>query len=942
MPIRAVCRALAAALLLLAPPTVAQPVAAADPVAGADAPRVARPRLAGRVVRRFDFEERRSNPFPVPRYWRRAQGDAAGREGFPIWNQAALDYRSPGASGEGSLRLPASGGSACLRLDPGVLPIFPGADYLVTAKVRTVGVEHARARIAARFLDAANEPIPGAEFFSDLVGRADAWTPIGVAAPGEFARAAFLQVDLELLQPARFEEPRLGAHHVFAEDFGACAWFDDVTVQQLPRITLATGAPGNVVVRPDTASLRAAVRDLAGESLRAIVTVYDADGRVADADERPVAAGLAAWTWAPRLTRLGWYRAVLEVRGGGRRVGSAWVDFVWLPPDARRDRAADADRARFGIILDRPPTPSLDETIALVQRSGVGGITWPLWHDDLTPRSAAGDILRITPLLEDAARRGVRATFALTRVPRALAEELRVASDDAVGVFTRREDAWAPYLVPFLDKFGQSVQHWRLGTPGPVGSLSSADASSGLARARKLLASLVPGPVVAVSWPLESSPAPHASPDAVTAMIDTAFGPEAVGQFASAWQESSGPVALEAVLGTLATPPYSRRDAAADLVRRTIELWRAGDTGPHAPPAVSISQPWSWVGSRHPQASPHAEYAAWRCLIDHLAGRRVTGDAAIAPGVRCVILAPASGESSGRGGALVAWREGADADAAVIRAFLGEGPVTVHDMFGNAAEAPATTTTLPGGGAGPRTHDVPVGDDPIFIEGVDVPLAQFTSSLRLDPAFAPSSVGEHEHAIVLTNPWPEPISGRLVIVEPGGFSSGVERDRSWKVSPRQVHFSIGAGRTARLPIVMSFSPVEEAGSKPLVVDAELDGRPEYGRIRLRSTFEVGLEALRVDLTYRFAPTPAGPDVVVEAQAANNGAAPVTLELTAFAPPGAGFPRARASVSDLSPGQSVVRRFSFPGGAAALRGQPVLVAVQDTSGGARINRSVTIE
>lgn len=958
---------------LLAPGiTRAQPIAAADPAANAGSPDAAgtdpvnsveRPRSAGRVVRLFDFEEARTNPFPVPRFWRRAQGDAAGpdgspRPGFPLWNQAALDYRVA-ARGRGALRLPASGGSACLRLEPGVLPIFPSADYTVTAMVRTEGVEHSRARLVVRFLDNANRPIPGSETGGEFVGRTDGWTPVTVHAPGDFENAAYLQIDLELLQPARFLEPTLGAHHVFPEDFAAAAWFDDVTIAQLPRITLSTQAPANVVVRPQAPELRLGVRDLAGESLRARTTVFDLDGRVVDADERAVGMGMAAWTWTPRVETLGWYRASLEVLSGPARVGSASVDFVWLPPEPRAGRALAADRARFGLVLVRPPEDRQADTIALADRTGVGALTLPVWHPELTARTAPAEVQHLLPLVEHAMRRGTRMTFTLPRVPLTLVTELHVAPDDPLAVFAHPETAWGPYLLPFLDKYGQSVQHWQIGLPGGPATPRWSQTVAALARAERILASLVPGPVVGVPWPAESAidraalAAPGA-PDAIAAAIDPWTPADSVGAFTAAWHDPPSPANLRAVLGTLSVDRFSRRDAAIDLARRTLEFWRHAEAPPgRAMPDLAIAQPWSWQEGPRSQAAPHVEYAAWRSLIDRLASRRIVGDVPVAPGVRCMILAPAatasptptgSGSVVGApgGGLLVAWREWADPETAVIRAFLGDGTITAYDLFGNATVIEPTATPAPGGGPGTRSHVIPLGDAPVFVEGVDVPLARFTASLRLEPGFAASSAAEHEHEILLDNPWPEPISGRLRIVEPGGFSAGIERDRAWKISPRQIPFALAAGQTARLPIVMSFSPVEEAGPKPFIVDVDLDGRPEYGRIRLRSSFEVGLDALRVDLTYRFSPTPAGPNVVIEAQVANNGASPVTLELTAFAPPEAGFPRARASVSDLAAGESIVRRFSFPNGAATLRGRSILVAVQDTVSNARVNRSVLIE
>jgi hypothetical protein len=72
---------------------------------------------------------------------------------------------------------------------------------------------------------------------------------------------------------------------------------------------------------------------------------------------------------------------------------------------------------------------------------------------------------------------------------------------------------------------------------------------------------------------------------------------------------------------------------------------------------------------------------------------------------------------------------------------------------------------------------------------------------------------------------------------------------------------------------------------------------------------------------------------------NKAQAPATVELAGF---GQGYPRSKASISDLATGEGATRRFVFPGGASRLRGKSVSVSVQDTDSQARITRSIVIE
>src|SRR5690606_37941984 len=145
--------------------------------------------------------------------WYRAQHDPPARErpGFPLDNLARLDFEAPAANGAGSVRLPTGGGSAALRLDESAVPALSGADYLTEAQVRTEGLAHVQAFLAARFLDESGAAIEGTEVRSAPV-RSRTWRPVAVMLTGDHPSAAFIQIDLELRQPEHYQPASLGAH----------------------------------------------------------------------------------------------------------------------------------------------------------------------------------------------------------------------------------------------------------------------------------------------------------------------------------------------------------------------------------------------------------------------------------------------------------------------------------------------------------------------------------------------------------------------------------------------------------------------------------------------------------------------------------------------------------------------------------------------------------
>lgn len=900
-----------------------------------------RPESARRTVSSFDFEEF-DNPRDLPFDWFRAQDDPAvrTRPGFPIYNLAQLDFTTAWR-GQGSVRLPTHGGSTSLRLETGVIPVFPSADYRIAAMVRTLGLHHARARLAARFISDAGEPIGASETHSDLIRTGGDWRPVQIDLRGDYSDAAFLQIDLELLQPREFGTNTLGAHQVWPEDVDGDAWFDDVTISQLPRIEVGTTAPANVVVAPDRPELRVVVRDLTGEDLSARVRVYDIDGKVADTWERSIGAGRTVTTWTPELDRLGWYRATIEVANGQTPVGAGWCDFAWLPPVYSEPGGAgamplgDKDRERFGVVLSELPDEMAPHLGEMVLNAGVGAVTFPAVTRATTAENVAARLGRLKPVIDAVMERGCTVTLSVPRVPDKLVRARRLDPDDALGMVASDEEVWGPVLLPILDRYGQRIDRWQLGAIGDRRATERGGLAELVTAADTSLATLVPGPIVTIPWAPEF--APPGGVEALAVAWPLSLGAASMRALGESWGEGE----VSVVFTPVDEDEYGLRAPVTQLVKHTVEYWRTMPgvysevSGPNS--RAALLDPWRWTGGRHPQAMPRPELAAWRTLADRLAQRRVVARLETVPGTRCYVLAPDEHAPPGRGGALVVWRE-AGADSGTLRLFLGEGKITRIDPFGNAEPVPLIKVN---DAAGPRrVHEVAVGDVPAFIEGVDVDLVRFVASFRVDPVFMPARAVEFDRTIRFDNPWNVPINGTYYVVQPGGPDTpGEAPDRSWAISPRHGSFNLAPGESAELPLSVAFTQAQQAGRTEFVFDIRLVADRDYGTIRVTAPVEIGMERVRLDLTYRPFPTPTGPDLAVEASITNVADEPIALIVEAFAP---GHARIRRSVSDLPPGQQVTRRFEFENGASELVGKQVAVRVTDVDAEERLADVVTIE
>jgi hypothetical protein len=688
---------------------------------------------------------------------------------------------------------------------------------------------------------------------------------------------------------------------------------------QLPRVRLSTASPTNLIEQPQRPELFLHVRDLSGQVLTANWLLQDAAGRTVDAHVQSLPGSAGAWTWAPKIDRLGWYRAVLEVSAAGQRVGATFIDFAWILP--RRSLSGGDDQA-FTILLEHMPPDQLEHLPSLIRGSGAGGVTVPVWN--ASTRAAdlpkfAVDLARAVSSLQMG---GMSIAFSLPRVPDELAGMLRLDAGSPADVFIRDEDSWLPYLLPLLDRFGQSVRRWQVGSVTHVSPSPSVAAE----RLRTVLARHVPGPVIATPC-FGDLAGLRTGADEYRVLVPAALAPDAIPEFAAAWSAEHPRLSYQ--LEPLPALTFSGEDRAADLFKKVVMLWSTLPPGGRTDVEgfLSCPQTWSWPGRSGSAPMPRVELPVWRTLAQHLSTRRIVGLFPGGPGVFCVILAP-DASAPAAPGALIAWQNG-DAAQPVIEAFLGAGDITAVDMFGNRTPVPLSSGTV---------HRVPISTRPVIIEGVDVDLARFIASFLVQPEVLNPMHDEHHATMYLANPWRTHLQGRLTILEPGGLGTErLVRDRTWRVLPRVLEFAIPPGQSAQLPLRLAFSAMEEHGPREVLAEVELVGM-KLPVLRLHSPLEIHLEGLELDLSQRLVFADDDVDVLVEAIITNRSASTATLEVTAFA---AGYPRARASISDLPPGASVLRRFSFQR-AAGLHNGLIAVTVHNAETGARINRSIRIE
>jgi hypothetical protein len=299
------------------------------------------PAQVSRVLKTLDFEERRlGNEEDLPMHFRKVEG-----AGLPHYVNGRL-ARDLARSGKFSFRFDLNGGSLIYRYDAGRIRVQGGAHYRVETWVTTTGLAHAKARLSAFLANQDGWEIRGTRRNSELFASkpevsgqnpaSAAWHRLFVELSADHGDARSLVLELELLQPQLYAPTTLGKRTLFMQDIRGSAWFDDVTVSQVPRVTISSGKPGNVFRRGEPLRLSIVVSDRFTDDLAAQLLVYNAAGERVYQRSGALELG-AAQVLGPGQKKVpmvlpelpaGWYAVDLVMTSRGQYVGEQRLELI--------------------------------------------------------------------------------------------------------------------------------------------------------------------------------------------------------------------------------------------------------------------------------------------------------------------------------------------------------------------------------------------------------------------------------------------------------------------------------------------------------------------------------------------------------------------------------------------------------------------------------------
>ncbi len=850
------------------------------------------PISARRIVAHFDFDEQSlGNDGSVPRAWRPIRTD-----GFPAYLEGRFD-ESLGRSAPPSFRLDLDGGSVAYQYEGRDIGVRSNSDYLVVAWVRTQGLETARAYITACFLDRKGQKLAGTELRSSLAGGSadDDWQALAIGLHDPPENARYIGITLWLTQQEIWDSRPFPPHFIHREDIQATAWFDDVTVFRLPRVSLTTANPGNVFGPAEPVEIRAEVADPDGLVLAASLQIESADGRFRES--RPVDIG-AQGQGGTRVVydrlAVGLYRVELKVETG--EVPLAWrtLRLARLPESFSPPVAIGKG---FGLILDDAAPGLLAAQRQLLRHLRTEAVKLPVWRAQQA--AVAGlppDTAPLDAYMEAIVDAGADPVGVLVDDPSSAATGNLAAVQSMMDILSEDPLVWKPMIAHLWGRYAGLIHVWQVGRDEDESTAIDYRLGNVIERLAVEMAGIMSGAHLASNHSLRRSADPPKAADHRVVEIPADVPLTDLAGCLEPVIASVRPGHAWVTLRAHEVAVYPREVRLAELARRMVEARFLGAG------VVFASAPWeAEAGILSVRADPTEDYLVIRTVSDVLGGARPVSRMTLGSGAQCLVF-----DRNGRALAFV-WDEYAPPEGREQLLYLGEDAEQI-DLWGNRMQM------VPAG----RHHRVRIGPLPTFIVNTPTWLLEFRREFTVSPALVEASFESERREIRFRNTFHEPISGLVRLLGPEG----------WDVRPSKFSFALQPGEEFRQTVAIRFPANAEAEVRALVGDFALDADRRY-QIVTPAWFELGLADIDLDtFAYRH-----GDQAVVRVAMTNRTPSVLNFDAYVIAP---GRQRSERLFAYVQSGQSVGKEFVLER-AAELSGREIRIGLRERTGSRMWNR-----
>ncbi|MDG2053755.1 MAG: hypothetical protein P8J86_03520 [Phycisphaerales bacterium] len=855
-----------------------------------------------RRSRTFDFEEAAQRPVAFPDFFFRPGPDqGAGAQGFPLFGSIEITEQTSHL-GHHALAFSPDGHSMAARLMTGACPVLPGTDYHVSAHIRTEGLKRSRARVVAWLLDEKGTAIPGTHQESELIITKGNWEIASIIVPTDHPAAIDLVLELQVLQPAQLLRDDSGFEEPVLADIGGQVWFDDVVVEQKPRVSISTLTPTGISLAPEQPQLVIQVEDMSATPLHGVLRIADHQGQILAAIELENLGNAPARTLALPLSRFGWFQATLELHEHGRILTQKTVNLAWLPSISDHEKNNRLGVSWSSTFTDTQERSYLQSAISLINELPVKTVQIPIWPS-IAP-SEQGSILLVDTLIE----RQHTLLLVLAELPDALARSLQLKTDQVFEAITERFAASEPFLIDLMISAGIESTRWQVGaSDSPRATMAYID-NGALPDMPTGLDRLIPNATMYLPWP-----ATLALPDlpeqvSLTLTLDSSVNPNDIGKIAAQWKEK----APDAVVLIETTTPGVRANNGiqqpAQIAQLTMNLWRFG------PATILLDQPWTKAAPNLRQMSqPDATFCVWRTLATQLTNRIFAGQLDLADGIHAWVL---QGQTPADA-CLVLWTDTHDPwSRQTVSLLLGMGDMTSTDLFGNRFSVPMID----------GAHLVEIGPEPIFIEGIDASLLDFVATMALTPSFVPAIHRATEMELTIRNPWKTALIASIELEAPAG----------WRITPRTSFVNLSPAQEITIPIEAVIPVNVTSGTHLIEARADLTTDRHYELKRLLP-IRTGLPDVSVAAATH---TVIGQmnDVAVQLSLDNQSSSLRTVRISTAGP---GLRQIAPTSLQLEPHGITHHRLLVPGGFTPANDGTLWLILEDADSNARLTKPLDL-
>ncbi|MBP89433.1 MAG: hypothetical protein CMJ64_22435 [Planctomycetaceae bacterium] len=600
-------------------------------------------------------------------------------------------------------------------------------------------------------------------------------------------------------------------------DLSGAAMFDDLSLGQLPRVSLETNSPHNVYSNLYEPEVMCRVSGISDPNPLVQFQLLDVDGKLLLEEEVPMKSGASrpqaggvfsgSANWKPIIPDYGFYRVRVSISGHTNEPISTTIALLqWLP----REKSGE-----FGWTLPSGDNPlPLKTLLSFLSEVGIHWVKFPVWYGDddhgradqlawFAERLSSDDIKMIGML--DTPPAEVRQLFGNK-------EELPVAS-----IFVEPE-LWQPAVDPVMTRLSLKVRWWQLGADNDTSFVNFPNLEETLGEIRQGFNRFGQQINLGIPWrSIDETPTAQSPPwsflsyvakPALTANEMSAYLPSPNASRAKRWL----------VLEPLAKSEYSLETRARDLVARMLAAKMERVDGMFVPDPFDPEH-----GLMNQDGTPGKMLLPWRTTAMMLAGAKSLGSITMPNGSSNQIF------TKGDQTVMVLWND--EPTNEVI--YLGSD-VWIVDVWGRKKrprEVPAEDFVR---------QEIKVGRMPVFVTGVDPAIARWRMAFHFEQDRIASVFGQ-EQAIYYryTNAFDQGVGGMIELHTPD----------VWQAASQSTHFKLSANEVLRRRMDLTLEPNANAGPQDIRIDFQLTAVRTY-KFSIYRTLHVGLGDILVELTTR--------------------------------------------------------------------------------------------